>query len=92
MKQYNTKTTEIVFDKSDSVFKEWKEDTETSLEKSVTHDMERWKLAKFCKPATEAEQMATIEVVKKHMDKIKMVHVFYASKSNYPYLKNDIFE
>lgn len=74
VKQYKIKSTVILFDKSQSVFKEWKEDNESSINKSVKHDEDRWKLRKFCKPATEAELTATIEIVKKNMDKFKMVH------------------
>ena len=37
------------FDKEQSVFKNWTEDTEVSLDEAARNDMKYWKVQNFCK-------------------------------------------
>ena len=53
-KTYSTLSSEVTFKKNQSVFKDWKEDTDTKLKGCCDHDFELWKLDKFA--ATSDEQ------------------------------------
>jgi hypothetical protein len=46
-----SKTTSIerVFKKEASVFREWKEDTEATLKKTLSLDLNEWKVSRFIK-------------------------------------------
>ena len=49
MKSFNTVQTVRNFDKNNSVFREWREETIEKLEQSTQHDMNNWKGEKFIK-------------------------------------------
>ena len=54
VKEFGVKTQEAaVFKKSDSVFREWKENNAFTLQLSCAHDQMKWKLDKFIKDNDE---------------------------------------
>ena len=66
------------------MFKDWKEDTDTKLQGCCLHDFDLWKLPKFCKDPQDAEKC--IKLIEKHLEILKIIHLFYASRSNFPYV------
>jgi hypothetical protein len=47
-----------MFEKHNSVFKEWKEDTELTVADAIDHDLRLWKCARFVK---QEEDLAALE-------------------------------
>jgi len=58
VKTFVTKTFERKFSKNNSVFKDWKEDTEARLDQCAEHDFAHWKVPKFVK---EPEQLLKVQ-------------------------------
>jgi len=85
IKTYGSITKEVVFKKNKSVFKDWKEDTETTLKKSCEHDFSCWKLSKFMQKDPEDIEKVE-ELIAKHLPMLKTLHIYTASKSNFPYV------
>ena len=54
-KTYSTLSSEVTFKKNQSVFKDWKEDTDTKLKGCCDHDFELWKLDKFAAASDEQD-------------------------------------
>ena len=52
------------FKKSESVFKDWREPTETDMERILMHDIQHWKVLRFIKDSVQFEE--TIQVLKKY--------------------------
>jgi hypothetical protein len=83
-KTYSSLSTEIVFKKNQSVFKDWKEDTDTKLKAVVEHDFALYKLTKFVKDEQDREKVENL--IKKNLETLKIIHLYYASRSSFPYI------
>lgn len=77
------------FDKSNSVFRDWREDTPERIKLCCDHDFLNWKLEKFIKVEEEQEKIRNI--IKQHMGSLKAIHNYYASASNYPYCNESTY-
>jgi hypothetical protein len=87
IKEYGSKQNTISFKKNNSIFKNWVDlDTIKKIEMSTEHDFEIWKLEKFCKD--EYDQQKTKELIMKHFDMLKTLHLYFASRSSFPYITN----
>ena len=87
VKTFGSKTNEIVFKKNNSVFKNWLDlDTIKKQEESTKHDFEYWKLEKFCKD--EYDQQKTREIIAQNFDTLKILQLYFASRSSFPYINN----
>ena len=84
VKKYSTNVIEKKFEKSSSVFRDWREDTSERLSQSAEHDFQYWKMDKFIKQLDTQEQVSAI--ITRHIGMLKSIHTYYASKSNYPHM------
>jgi hypothetical protein len=57
-REIKQKKVQRMFEKVNSVFKDWKEDTEQTLVDAVDHDLRLWKCARFVK---QEEDLAALE-------------------------------
>jgi hypothetical protein len=57
-REIKQKKVERMFEKVNSVFKDWKEDTEQTLVDTIDHDLRLWKCARFIK---QEEDLAALE-------------------------------
>ena len=71
-----------MFKKDASVFRDWKEDTQKSLENMFLDDIRFWKIARFIKDDNDRER--TIQVVGKHFAKIKKIFTSLICQSAFP--------
>lgn len=85
VKTYGSKRIVYVFQKNNSVFRDWREDNQERLDEAVEHDLTYWKARKFIKK--DVDDYENVEkLVKKHFEVLKVVHTYFASCSNYPYI------
>lgn len=71
-----------VFKKEHSVFRDWKEDTNSTLDQCFEYDRAHWKLSRFIKDAGEQEKVE--KVLRKHYKKLKRIFISEASRSRFP--------
>lgn len=71
-----------VFSKEHSVFKDWKEDTHSTLAKCFEYDQAHWKLSRFIKDAAEQDKVE--RVLEKHYEKLKRIFINEACRSRFP--------
>ena len=57
-REIKQKKVQRVFEKHNSVFKDWKEDTEQTLQDAIDHDLRLWKCSRFVK---QEEDLAALE-------------------------------
>jgi len=77
---------ERVFDKSKSVFKEWKEDKPAKIAEGMQQEIALWNVPKIVK-----EEDEVIEIIKYLMKKavfLKTRFLIRASSSNFPVVRN----
>ena len=84
-KTYGTLTTEIVFKKNKSVFKDWKENTDKILKACAEHDFECWKIPNMPKFRDDDELKRVKDIIAKNIEILKIIHIYYASENNFPY-------
>lgn len=70
------------FKKETSVFKDWREDNPSLIEKTAEFDQREWKAARFIKDPSEVQRCW--DVILKNFVKLKDLFVTLASKSNFP--------
>jgi hypothetical protein len=75
----NTKIEAIYFNKKESVFKEWREDSDALLDKACDHDFKNWKGAKFIKDPKMLYDVE--ELIKDNYTVLKAIYIYYAAKS-----------
>ena len=59
-KQIKSEAVERQFNKNKSVFRDWIEDTDKSLDNAFAEDISLWKLNKFVKDKKDREQVTKI--------------------------------
>ena len=95
-KTYSTLSSEVTFKKNQSVFKDWKEDTDTKLKGCCDHDFELWKCNKGDQYGKGFDQQdldkLTTMIRDKYIEPLKIIHLYYASRSNFPYIGNMEFK
>jgi len=77
------------FDKHNSVFKMWIDDTEQTIKECLEHDFENWKLPNFVKDPSEQERIKTIMI--DNGEFLKQMFIQQASRSNAPLLNRTDF-
>ena len=71
--------------KDRSVFKEFKDDTTDHLKKCFEEDMAFSKIKRTCKKAEMEEEFKAIkQVLFKHYERLKDIHLYYSGRSSYP--------
>jgi hypothetical protein len=84
-KPLRSKQVARVFRKEHSVFKDWKEDTQETLDKCFKYDQAHWKLPRFIK---DEKDLANVEkTIKRHYKKLKRIFIGEASHSGFPNIK-----
>jgi hypothetical protein len=71
--------------KKNSIFKFWMEDNTLKLEQAMNNDFSCWKVPKFIKDILELDKV--MDLIKEHFGTLKTIHVYYAGKSNFPYIQ-----
>lgn len=89
VKTYGTLSTEIVFKKNKSVFKDWKDNTDKILGACLDHDTANWKIPKMPKFKTDLEELDLVkDIIKTNIELLKIIHIYYASENAFPYASN----
>lgn len=84
VKQSRSQKVERTFNKNNSVFKEWKQDTAQRLDDCLEHDVALWKVHKFVKDKEELQKCTAL--IKKDFATFKMIYTYYATLAAYPYI------
>jgi len=84
VKQSRSQKVERTFNKNNSVFKEWKQDTAQRLDDCLEHDVALWKVPKFVKDKEELKKCTAL--IKKDFATFKMIYTYYATLAAYPYI------
>jgi len=70
------------------VFKDWKEDTDTKLKGCCDHDFELWKCNEndqYGKNFDNSDREKLLTMIRdKYIEPLKIIHLYYASRSNFP--------
>lgn len=82
MKYIRTTALVRTFNKSNSVFADWKEDRADTALSCIEHDLELVHTDKFIKD--ENERAETHDVIKKYAKEIKNIFIQLASRSSFP--------
>lgn len=88
VKTYGSLSTELVFKKNISVFKDWKENTGKILDSCCEHDFANWKIPnmpKFKGPDSAEELGYIKDMLRKNIEELEMIHLYYASESTFPF-------
>ena len=80
-----------VFDKNRSIFKAWKTDDETDIEKCAAEDFKYWKVPKISKDMDELDIEMCEQLVLKYYDKLKHIYITLISDADYPFVTWDKF-
>ena len=76
---------ERTFDRSKSVFKEWKIDRPKAIEQGLLEEIEYWNVANFVKDENEVQEI--IEVMKQHAVFLKTMFTIRSAASAYPAIR-----
>ena len=76
------KVQQRVFKKENSVFKEWKEDTQNMVDTMYQDDIKWWKIGRFIKD--EDDRLRVEKLIWKNFAKIKKIFTSLISQSSYP--------
>jgi len=71
-----------VFKKEESVFKDWKEDTEETFQAVMDSDCKFWKVERIIKDPKELQ--STKEMVARYLPTLKKIYIALISQSTYP--------
>ena len=86
-KKRKTTVNQKFFIKKNSVFKDWKEDQQKTLEECLDHDVRHWRVGKFIKDIFEQDKVQ--DIVHDNYELLKTLEIYYASKCDFPYI-NDL--
>ena len=68
------------------MFKDWKENTDKILSSCCEHDFANWKIPNMPKFKAEPEELEMVkDLISKHIDILKIIHISYASENTFPY-------
>lgn len=84
-KQMKTSLVQRSFSKQNSVFNNWKEDTDEIVQNAMIHDTKLWSLNRFVKDEEEREKV--VDVVKLNAAVLKNAHIQASSRGDFPYVQ-----
>ena len=70
------------FNKDNSVFREWKQDTPDDALACIEHDLEHWYIKKLIKKDEQLDELC--DMIRKYAKELKNLYIMVASRSKYP--------